>query len=221
MRASKQQFRELSVRLEAEREVERTRVARALHNGVAQALTAARMELYMINDPPASATDLADRLGSTSTRLGEAICCLQKIECELRPGVLDLGLEPAVEWAVVDFQAQSGIGCELHVSLAGKRGSPQLVTQIFRIVQSVLRHLATVSVASRITMRLTQDSFGLLLTAQSSGCSVANALDPSTIVDLLALRVRVAQLDGRITVRQLCGGVETFISVRIPEQAPV
>jgi two-component system sensor histidine kinase UhpB len=220
MRASREQFRELLFRLEEEREIERTRLARALHDGVAQALTAARMELYMINDPPTSASNFAERLGSTSTMIEEAICCLRKIECELRPGILDLGLEPAVEWAVEDFQALSGIGCDLHMSLAGKRVSPQLVTQMFRIVQSVLRHLAAVSVASRIVMRLTGNSFGLLLTAQSSGCSVANGLNPSSIIDLVGLRVRVGQLLGRITVRQ-AGGAETFIRIRIPEPASV
>ena len=106
------------------REQEKSRVARELHDELAQSLTALKMDTIWVRenlggDPQAVERKLADMLAM----LDASVAATRRIAADLRPLLLDdLGLVPAIEWLVQNFEQRTGMpvraGCGRGVGAA-------------------------------------------------------------------------------------------------------
>jgi signal transduction histidine kinase len=68
-----------------------------------------------------------------------SIAAVQRIMTELRPSVLDdLGLIPALEWYLEQFQVRTGIPCTLEVRPAVPSVDKDVATALFRILREAV-----------------------------------------------------------------------------------
>ncbi len=158
LRRSQAELRELSAQVLQAREDEKTRFARELHDELGQQLTALKMDLAWARERlPRDAADLADKLGRMNSTLDATVTATRRISADLRPLMLDdLGLAAAVEWLVDDFQARTGIACELIIRDADPLSAlgPATATGLYRMLQESLTNITRHADAKHVQVSL-------------------------------------------------------------------
>jgi signal transduction histidine kinase len=134
-------------------EEERKRIARELHDQVAQSLASLMLELKYLEQTQERRliTESVKRLRSTLVNELEAI---HHMAVELRPSVLDdMGITTALEMYADEFMAKYGIKAELYIyGLKDIRLESYIETSLYRIVQEALTNVARHSKADTVTV---------------------------------------------------------------------
>jgi PAS domain S-box-containing protein len=218
LRRSRNELRELASVAISVREQEKSRVARELHDELAQALTALKMDVNWLKERlPAGAQPLSSKLDSMQNMLDITVKATRRISSDLRPLMLDdLGLIPATEWLVNNFTQRTGIECEFAVDPPDLELQDPYATAIFRILQESLTNVVRHARASRVDITLDASDGDLTLRVRDDGCGFAAAVPrkPNSY-GLVGLRERAYLLDGEITI-ETAPGNGTVIEVRIP-----
>jgi PAS domain S-box-containing protein len=219
---SREQLRALAAHLESAREEERIRIAREVHDELGQALTGVKIDLaWLAARLPEHHADLARRAKGMVPLVDTAIQQVRRIVTDLRPGVLDdLGLVAAIEWQAQEFQARTGIACEIAASLPDVDLDRTQATAMFRILQETLTNVARHAGATRVVIRLQEDAASLSLTVEDNGRGIREeeiAGRPS--LGLLGMRERVRPLGGTLSIAG-CSGEGTTVTVVIPLDRP-
>jgi signal transduction histidine kinase len=123
-------------------ENERKRIARELHDSLAQYLTALRLKLDMLGQ---SGTPERDTLNELRSLIGELGSAVNRMAWELRPVALDeLGLRSAVEHYLEEWAELARLQVDTEIDLGGRVLPPAVETTLFRVLQeattNVLRH---------------------------------------------------------------------------------
>lgn len=154
LRTSNNALRALWANLQSVREEERARIAREIHDDLGQCLTVlkinlARLEGSLVKDGRESPATLK----SAILQADSALKAVRRIIAELHPVILDeLGLGPALEWAVEEFSKHSGVPCLLEFELGGARLSKEQSAAFFRIVQESLANIGRHACATRASV---------------------------------------------------------------------
>ncbi len=200
------------------REQEKSRIARELHDELAQALTALKMDASWIAErlPPAEKT-LAGKLAVMQAMLDGTVAATRRISADLRPLMLDdLGLVPAAEWLVQNFTERTGIHCELAVGVPDLELAEPYASAVFRILQESLTNVARHAQASLVEVALDREDGAVTLMVRDNGrgFSPADPRKPNSF-GLMGLRERAYLLGGEVEVAS-GRGRGTTIEVRIP-----
>jgi PAS domain S-box-containing protein len=199
------------------REQEKSRVARELHDELAQSLTALKMDTIWVRENLGADALVIDRkLGEMLSMLDGSVAATRRIAADLRPLVLDdLGLMPAIEWLVQNFTQRTGIACELDADEELELHEPY-ATAVFRIVQESLVNVAKHSKAKRVKVVMDLAGREMLLSVQDDGVGFAPAAGrkPNSL-GLAGLRERAQLLKGTIRL-QSQPGRGTTVEARIP-----
>lgn len=153
----KEQIRgELLTRLMRAQEEERLRIARELHDGIGQSMSALVFGLNAISAALAQAPEevprLVDRLKVSAS---DAIKELQDIIYDLRPTLLDdLGLVQALKWYARDRLESRGIRVIFEVPDALPRFPSEIETALFRIGQEAITNICKHAEATEVRIRL-------------------------------------------------------------------
>ncbi len=218
LRRSRDELREFATVASSVREQEKSRVARELHDELAQALTALKMDVNWLKERlPDAQPPVLSKLESMQTMLDTTVKATRRISSDLRPLMLDdLGLIPAAEWLVNNFIQRTGIQCGFTVDPPDLELQDPHATAIFRILQESLANVARHAHASRVDVTLDGGDGELTLRVRDDGCGFA-AGDPRkpNSFGLVGLRERAYLLDGDITV-DTAPGKGALIEVRIP-----
>ena len=201
----------------ADREQEKSRVARELHDELAQSLTALKMDTIFVRDrlrqdPQGAARKLDEMLAM----LDASVAATRRIAADLRPLLLDdLGLMPAIEWLVQNFTQRTGIACELIADEELELPEPY-ATAVFRIVQESLVNVAKHSHATRVEVSMARTGAEMTLKVQDNGVgfSPGVARKPNSL-GLVGLRERAQLLKGSVSVDS-GPGRGTTVQARIP-----
>ncbi len=143
---------ELLHRVVSAQEAERQRIARELHDGTGQTLTALGLGLAAAADRvEADPTGVRQQLVDMKQMNAQVLQEVHNVIADLRPSILDnLGLIPALRGHVRAFEQRTGIQAQLAVQGKSLRLRPEAETTIFRIVQesltNVVRHAGARSV---------------------------------------------------------------------------
>lgn len=217
------QLRQLATSLQNVRDEERTRIARELHDELGQALTAIKMDIAWASDRvPLGDKTFVDRFQSTLALVNTTIRNMRKVATELRPSILDLGLNAAIEWMSEEFQSRTGVESNLDLPNPEVEADPQLSTAIFRIFQETLTNVARHSRATCIDVRLERNHGDLVLEVQDNGKGISQPPSSRTgCLGILGMRERALALGGEVTVHARASG-GTVVRARIPfaEHAP-
>lgn len=198
-------------------EQEKTRVARELHDELAQPLTALKMDTIWVRDNFVLAPEAAAaRLDEMVEMLDRAVAATRRIASDLRPLLLDdLGLVPAVEWLVSKFTQRCGVVCTLAVDEALELQEPY-ATAVFRIIQESLANVAKHAGASEVAVTIEKLRGAVTLSVRDNGCGFPPAAPrrPQSL-GVLGLRERAQLLKGTIIIES-APGQGTCIQVSIP-----
>ena len=215
---SREELRELASAAISAREQEQARIARELHDELAQSMAALKMDVTLIraSRPDAHGT-LAKRLDGMEGQIDATVAAMRRIAADLRPPVLDdLGLAPALGSLVEKFRRSSGVQCRL--SLAGlEQPLPQDHTiAVFRIVQEALTNVAKHAQAPNVDVSVAVDDGHVAIVVKDDGVGLApDATRKPRSYGLLGMRERAYLLGGEARVTGAAGG-GTTIEVRLP-----
>jgi PAS domain S-box-containing protein len=218
LRHSKDELRALATIASSVREQEKSRVARELHDELAQALTALKMDLQWVKERvPAGQEQLLSKVETMRVMLDGTVAATRRIAADLRPLMLDdLGLIPAAEWLVQNFTQRTAIHCEFDFDPPELALQDPHATAIFRILQESLTNVARHAQASRVNVTLDVNDGEIMLRVRDNGrgFEFADPRKPNSF-GLVGLRERAYLLDGEISV-DTAPGKGTLIEVRIP-----
>ena len=197
-----------------------TKNAREIHDTLGHAMTALKLDLAWLKKRLAreNAQDpKLQKLAAMEKSIELTIQAIQKISAELRPPVLDsFGLVTALEWQAKEFQARTGIRCELALSAAGISIDSDRSTTVFRIFQETLTNVARHARATRVRISLAVEDGHLLLEVQDNG----RGIDPADIsngrsLGILGMKERALAWSGDVTIHRL-PQQGTAVAVQIP-----
>lgn len=201
------------------REEEKARVARELHDELAQSLSALKMDTLWVRDYAAHAPEaVAARLTQMLVLIDRTVAATRRIAADLRPMMLDdLGLVPAIEWLAESFTQRSGVACKLSLDEGLELEWPEpYATAVFRIVQESLANVLKHAGASQVRIALGKAPDGVKLLVQDDGCGfLPTALRQPCSLGLMGVRERAQLLGGSVTLHS-APGQGTCVEVYIP-----
>ncbi len=214
---ARQDLARFATEASAIREQEKSRVARELHDELAQSLTALKMDTIWVRDhltrDPAGA---AEKLAGMLAMLDSSVAATRRIAADLRPLVLDdLGLVPAIEWLVQSFTQRHGVPCVLDIDESLELQEPY-ATAVFRIVQESLANVAKHARAGQAQVRVAREGREIVLLVQDDGrgFDAAGERRPQSL-GLIGLRERAQLLEGSVRITSATGE-GTRVEARIP-----
>jgi signal transduction histidine kinase len=214
------ELRSLSSRLITMQDEERRRIARELHDGLGQELTAAKMMIDGIALDERSVRETANVAGEASLLLDRAIQQTRSISHLLHPPLLDeVGLLSATQWYLEGFAKRSGIEIEIDVQPPQfPRLARDLETAIFRIVQEALSNVFRHSGAHKGWVNLTQKNGEVVIMVRDNGKGVADQViefRPDSIgIGIGGMRQRAKEFGGELRLANAEPG--TLVEVVIP-----
>jgi PAS domain S-box-containing protein len=173
LRKSDKELRVLSNQLLSAEEKERKRIARELHDGIGQALSAIKFSVenalleQRAADNPIDLGSLEAVIPLTQKTIEE----VRRIVKDLRPSILDdLGILATIRWFCREFQkVYAGIRIESTIGVEENNVSPHLKTTIYRIMQEALNNVAKHSHANFVQLKLKKNESHLNLIIQDNG----------------------------------------------------
>jgi len=201
------------------REGEKSRVARELHDELAQALTALKMDTIWLRDNAVAQPDKAvAKLAEMVSMLDTTVAATRRIAADLRPLLLDdLGLAPAIEWLAHTFTQRTGVPCEVSVDEELELQEPH-ATAVFRIVQESLANVGKHARATEVAVVIARNGSSLMLEVRDNGQGFAtDAPRKPHSLGLMGLRERAHLLKGSVAIDSR-PGKGTRVQVRIPVQ---
>lgn len=203
---SRESLRNLSHYIQSVRERESKRIAREIHDELGQMLTALKMDISWLSRrislDDENRKKFQEKTKSMAELIEETIQTVQKISSELRPGLLDdLGLIPALEWLVQDFQERTNIHCRAQIDCREMEFDADLSTAIFRIVQEALTNVARHSKATEVNIYLKEKAPFLELNIQDNGRGITEReiYSPSSL-GLMGMRERIRPFGGELKI---------------------
>ncbi|MBI2882762.1 MAG: response regulator [Candidatus Methylomirabilis oxyfera] len=201
-----QKFYHLSAHLQELREEERKRIAGELHDELGGLLTTMKIEflttLHRLGDYQGALTELKESL---TTLIDRGIDAVQRISADLRPHILDqLGLIPAIEWHLKEFQKRTGIQCHWVLCEGEIPLEKDRALAVFRIVQEALTNVARHAQASRVTVEVSRNEGAMTLKVEDNGVGFneEKANDPHSF-GLIGIQERVLYVKGQVTIKSV------------------
>jgi signal transduction histidine kinase len=196
---------------------ERTRLARDLHDSVAQTLYGLTLQAEAASRkldagrPDAAQTHLRGIREDAQQTLQET----RLLIFELRPPLLESsGLAAALQARLDAVEARGGV--TVHSELGEVEGVPaEVEIGLYRIAQEALNNAARHAGASEIGVRLAQNRDGITLRIADNGVGFDPAMLPPGSLGLLGMEERVQQMNGRLEIES-SPGEGTLINVEVP-----
>ncbi|MEO7393191.1 MAG: PAS domain-containing sensor histidine kinase [Ramlibacter sp.] len=221
---AQEEHSEFAAAAHAIREEEKRRVARELHDELAQSLTALKMDTIWLRDNTRSAGDESvSKFEGMLVMLDHAVAATRRIAADLRPLMLDdLGLVPAIEWLVVNFQQRNGVASGLQVDDELELREPY-ATAVFRIVQESLANVGKHANATKVTVAVAYEDEVVKVVVEDNGQGFStSAPRKSQSLGLMGMRERAQLLEGTAAIESAPGRgtrVEVLIPLRATEGA--
>jgi signal transduction histidine kinase len=211
-RRAEEQMRALSQELIMAQENERQRIARELHDHLAQDLSLARADLERIGCGLPEGGPWRAQAGVIAERLGTAIRSIRDLAYGLLPpGLTELGLVETVLAHCEEFSLRHGIAVDVFADgLAGVNFDFDTQINIYRLIQEALNNVRKHAKASRVTIRLLGSYPDLLVRIEDDGCGAdmdrcLSQAGRTKRMGLWSMRERVKLLGGKISFRSKPG----------------
>ena len=195
---------EENVRLQQEREAlataqERSRIAREIHDGVAQSI-------YMLSLNLEAAADSVDNQPAVGDRLQRLVGLAKQTLLEVRHYIFDLkpllegeaGVAAALRNQVREFTAVAGLPVSLEIVGDERTLSAAKAAALYRIAQEALSNVYRHARASQVSLRLEFRGSTVLLEVRDDGCGLGS--DAVSGRGLRNMHQRAADLWGTLAI---------------------
>lgn len=208
--------RTLAAQVVAAGDLERARIARELHDGTAQSLSA--LDMLMTSTLQMEMDEVVtERIKVMQDIVHEALSEVRSLAHMVHPRVLDdLGLPAALEFLA--RRTRLGAALEVTVEVQGKRPLPPAVAAaLYRIAQEASHNSLKYAAAEHIQMLLHIEQSAVHLRIEDDG----HGFDPSAVdadhrgMGLFVMQERASLVDGTFALTSTPGG-GTQVDVRIP-----
>ena len=215
---SYRELRELSTAMHEVREAERLRIARELHDELAQWLTAIKMDVsWLSSHLPRELAPLVDKAERMKGLVDTTVAAVRRIAADLRPVMLDdLGLVAALENLLHDLSQRTGIIISLNAGAAELDFREPLPTALYRIAQEALTNVTRHAAATEVAVTMRVGGGQLVLAVRDNG----RGFDPEQAMrgkshGILGMRERAHTLGGTARFERLAEG-GTLVEIVIP-----
>ena len=192
-------------------EAERNRIARDLHDGPVQGVSAASLSLEaaLLMLKAGDVGRGTDVLGKIRHELAEEADGLRRLMAGLRPPVLEeRGLIPALRDALTKFEQERGVETQLSGTIANPVPD-DLETLAYRVVQEALSNAAKHAEPSWVSVHVEANDVQLRIEVEDNGRGFDSARTREFLRDgrvgLASMRERVELASGTFTVRSTPG----------------
>jgi signal transduction histidine kinase len=215
---SHQKLRRLAAHAEHIKEAERKRIAREIHDDLGQNLLALRIEAELLfSRTREHHPRLHARAGETLGQIDATIRSVRQIINDLRPNVLDLGLNAAVDWQVSEFRRRTRIPCDLVEYHRDIRVNDEFATAVFRILQESLSNVQRHAQATWVRVDLLVDQGWVRMSIRDNGIGFAKGTRKPGSFGLIGMEERVNMFGGSFSLSDAPGG-GTVVEVALPIQ---
>lgn len=199
-------------------EEERRNIARELHDGLGQLLTAAHLNMEMVEqcllmDPQEALIILKRAKKVVTTTIQE----VRNISQNLRPAVLDdFGLVPALRNLCDDFCRTGSLTVQFSEYELKAHYSPAIEIVVYRICQEALNNIVRHSGANEASIDIYNRESHLLMVIQDNGrgFDVARIAQTMSGTGLLNIRERAELLGGNVQIESHAeNGTELIIEI--------
>lgn len=217
LQQSHHKLRRLAAHADQIKEEERKRIAREIHDDLGQNLLVLRIDVDMLCTRTRHRHPrLHKRAEHTLGQIDRTIKSVRHIINDLRPTVLDLGLNAAVEWQIGQFRARSGIVCELIEHQTEIRIDDHCATAFFRVLQESLSNIQQHAHASLVRVDLHQIEGVLSMTISDNGIGLRDASrNKHGSFGLVGIEERISLLGGTCSITASPNG-GTTVAVTVP-----
>jgi PAS domain S-box-containing protein len=222
-RAAQVELNVLYERLETVREAERTALAREVHDQLGQTLSAAKIDLKLLEDDirlhgaALPGAKIITELQSACATLDRAMQLVREIATELRAPELDgQGLYAAIEWHARDFERRTRI--RIHVDIAAGLAQPARLAAeaLLRIFQESMTNVLRHAHASNVWVRVEPRAGSLLLRVRDDGAGILRQRARTVrSLGITGMQERAALAGGKLQVGPLKPR-GTLVSALIP-----
>jgi signal transduction histidine kinase len=210
---------------------DRRRIAKGLHEGVAQQLVAAIWATERLREHLTGAEQLDAK--KLERLLQKCVADIRSLSQLLHPPLLDDGgLEPALRSRIASYTKSSGISVVLDFSGSLERLPPQVELTIFRLVEEALSNIKqhSGSATARILVeREARLNFINLVVEDRGKGMVGMGNGPASLQGILAgnhsglglsrMRERLNSIGGNLTIRSTVGKTIIRASIPLPVRA--
>jgi signal transduction histidine kinase len=209
-------------------EAERRRIARELHDGVVQSLIALVTDLEYFQTHPLPTLDqtnetVAEKVVAWQELARDSLTYIrQAIDGLRQPGVLDFGLEYAIEVLLSKLREAN-----YTVVFESDNWPDQLpaehTSHIYYIVREVLTNIAKHAQATSITLYMIafEDHLHISIRDNGVGMNIQSATTPTYSgyqQGLIGIQERVSLFNGKLTIESVAGrGTRIDVDIPMPE----
>ena len=211
-------------------ESERNRIARDLHDGPVQGVSAASLSLEaaLLMIGAGDVDRGVDVLSKVRKELADEADALRALMSGLRPPVLEeRGLMPALREAVTRFGIEQGVETDL-VGTLPRPLSADLETLAYRVVQEALTNAAKHARAGHVVVSVETTATSLRVEVEDDGRGFDSAMTREFLrqgrVGLASMRERVELANGTFVIRSNAGrgtSIVATLPVDVPAEARV
>jgi signal transduction histidine kinase len=187
---------------------ERQRLAREIHDTLAQGFAGIITQLQADEDPPRH-VETALRLAREN--LAEA---RRSVHALRPPALVDANLPDALAEVAAGWTDQTGVAASIHTTGVARALHPEVEVTLLRAAQEALSNVAKHAGASRVGLTLSYMEDVVTLDVRDDG----TGFDPDARTDgfgLVGMRQRVSRLAGALVVESEPGG-GTAVSASVP-----
>lgn len=219
---SHMRLRDLLNRLEWVRDDEKKRISMEIHDQLGQELTASKLGLFYLKQQINRNDNLKDRDEAISSKIdelielsGNTIKTVRRIAHQLRPVILDdLGLIPALEWMIKNFNENTDISWQLITDINSIDFSDKFTTAAYRIVQETITNVVRHSKANFCTISINKNGNTLRLITKDNGVGFdINNVKANGKLGLFGIEERIKPWKGELEIKTEKGeGTEVTVS---------
>jgi len=213
-----EKLRKLTRRIQVIREEENKIIAREIHDELGQALTAIKIDVAWLSKRCSNDQSIVESLVAILNSIDDTIKTVRKISTRLRPRLLDeLGLIPAIEWQVKEFQSRTGIDCSLVLPEENFDIGFNASSSIFRIFQEAITNVSRHSRAASVCIEISLNGGGTFtMLIKDNGIGLPeNYLHKEQSLGILSMKERAHSVGGSVKLQSVPGG-GTEVLVEIP-----
>jgi PAS domain S-box-containing protein len=202
-------------------EDERRRIAREIHDGLGQMLTAIKFNLEILEDMITAGKDERERIDDMKNLLDSVMKEAREISYNLMPSVLDdFGLAPALQLLSEQFANRTNVKVQFQAHGITGRLDSNLEIGLYRIAQESLNNVSKHAEATEVNLQIISHSDGIRLVIEDNGKGITT--QPSFIratgkggMGLPGMRERASSIGGLLTIDSTPNN-GTLITVEVP-----